>query len=54
MGGALHIGDGPQAVFTIDFKVIAPAPIVITLNGVEPHALRVDTPSADSLALGLL
>jgi hypothetical protein len=34
MGGALHIGVGPQAVFTVDFKVEIPAPIVIDLGPV--------------------
>jgi PAS domain S-box-containing protein len=36
MGGALHIGAGPQAVFTVDFKAEVPAPLKITLGGVKP------------------
>ncbi|WP_395007257.1 PAS domain S-box protein [Undibacterium sp.] len=35
MGGTLHIGAGPQAVFTVDFKAEVPAPLKITLDGVK-------------------
>jgi PAS domain S-box-containing protein len=35
MGGTLHIGSGPQAVFTIDFKAEVPAPLVMSLDGAE-------------------
>jgi two-component system CheB/CheR fusion protein len=31
MGGALDVGPGPQAVFTVDFKADKPVPIVINL-----------------------
>ena len=34
MGGTLDIGGGPQAVFTVDFKVQVPAPILINLGPV--------------------
>ena len=36
MGGTLHIGAGPQAVFTVDFKSEVPAPLVINLDGAKP------------------
>jgi two-component sensor histidine kinase len=36
MGGKFHIGAGPKAVFTVDFTVVAPAPLVITLGGLAP------------------
>ena len=35
MGGTLHIGAGPQAVFTVDFKAEVQAPLKIILNGVK-------------------
>jgi two-component sensor histidine kinase len=36
MGGTLHIGSGPQAVFTVDFKAEVPAPLKINLDGAKP------------------
>ena len=36
MGGALHIGTGQQAVFTLDFKAEVLAPLKINLDGVKP------------------
>lgn len=36
MGGALQVGAGPRAVFTVDFKAQVPAALVINLDGVNP------------------
>ena len=36
MGGTLHIGSGPQVVFTVDFKAVVPAPLKLNLDGAKP------------------
>ncbi|MCV2366529.1 histidine kinase dimerization/phosphoacceptor domain -containing protein [Roseateles oligotrophus] len=36
MSGALHIESGSRAVFTVDFTVDEPKPLVITLGGLAP------------------